>query len=103
MRMMLDENISPSLVDRLWGLGIDTTAVHHRALLSASDHTVWAKAQSEERTLVTINESDFEKLARRTKDHHGLIAIPGGGARDTQVRICQRGKSMGSREECHSA
>jgi predicted nuclease of predicted toxin-antitoxin system len=84
MRMMLDENISPSLVTKLWGLGIDTTAVHHRDLLAATDYTVWTRAQSEERALVTINESDFEKLARKSKRHHGLISIPGGGTREKQ-------------------
>lgn len=85
MRLMLDENISPSLVKPLWDLGIDTTAVHHRDLLAASDFTVWTRAQAEERALVTINESDFEKLAAKTDDHHGLVTIPSGGSRADQL------------------
>ena len=86
MRMMLDENISPSLVKPLWDIGVDSIHVHHRKLTSATDSRVWAYAQKEQRAVVTIDEIDFGKLALNSDDHFGVVSIPSGGNRDQQLQ-----------------
>lgn len=83
-RLLLDEMISPSIVDRLWGEGIDALALRDRDLLQATDHTVWNLAQSEERTVVTVNGKDFIRLASREAVHYGIVIIPNGSSRDEQ-------------------
>ena len=67
-------------------LGVDTVAVRDRGMLSATDIQVWRRAQEEARALVTINESDFERIAREADEHHGLITIAGGGSREQQLQ-----------------
>lgn len=89
MKTLLDENISPALRDPLWERGIDTVTVRDRGLLGAGDHTVWKLAQTEDRSLVTINYGDFRRLARQTPGHAGLIIIPSGSPRDGQLRMIE--------------
>jgi predicted nuclease of predicted toxin-antitoxin system len=85
--LLLDENISPSLVPLMWGQGFDAIAVRDRGMLRASDLTVWRRAAEENRVLVTINEADFRKFAVTTVDHPGLIVIPSGGSRQRQLEF----------------
>jgi len=82
--LLTDENMSPFLVSRLWEAGCNTVAVRDRGMLRASDPDVWGYAMREWRTLVTINENDFVKLALREQTHPGLIIIPSGGTRERQ-------------------
>lgn len=84
VRLLLDENISPNIVPRLWGEGVDAVPLRDRAMLRAKDHEVFAFAQKETRAVATINESDFEKLVASMKTHAGVISIPSGGSRDEQ-------------------
>lgn len=84
LRLLLDENISPNIVPRLWGEGIDAVPLRDRAMLRAKDHQVFAFAAKEDRAVATINESDFEKLVARMTTHPGVISIPSGGSRDEQ-------------------
>ena len=82
MCLVLDENISPTLVPRLWEKHIDTVHVRDRGLLSSPDNVIWEFALSEKRAVVTINGRDFYALAKRTSVHHGVVVIPSGGIRD---------------------
>jgi predicted nuclease of predicted toxin-antitoxin system len=82
MCLVLDENISPTLVPRLWEEQIDTVHVRDRGLLSSPDHVIWEFALSEKRAVVTINGRDFVALAKRSSIHHGIIVIPSGGLRN---------------------
>ncbi|MGJ4883812.1 DUF5615 family PIN-like protein [Bradyrhizobium sp. HKCCYLRH3097] len=84
VKLLLDENISPNIVPRLWEEGIDAVPLRDRAMLRAKDHEVFAFAAKENRAVTTINESDFEKLIARMKTHPGVISIPSGGSRDEQ-------------------
>ena len=83
-RLILDENISPSLVDPLWEQGVDTVHVRNRGMLGVDDHVLWEYASSEGRTVVTINKAHFVRLARLSVLHPGLVIIPSGGNRDEQ-------------------
>jgi predicted nuclease of predicted toxin-antitoxin system len=87
LRLMLDENISPALSTPLWERGIDTATARDRGLLEAGDHTIWNIAQSENRSVVTINAGDFKKLAHRTERHAGLVLLPSGRTRDGQLKL----------------
>jgi predicted nuclease of predicted toxin-antitoxin system len=82
MCLVLDENISPTLVRRLWEHQIDTVHVRDRGLLSSPDNVIWEFALSEKRAVVTINGQDFFALARQASVHHGVVVIPSGGLRD---------------------
>lgn len=83
VRLMLDEMISSSLVERCWEYDVDALPVRNRGLLNASDIKVWRYAQTEQRTVVTANERDFRNLAFGSL-HHGLLLIPNGASRDEQ-------------------
>lgn len=63
-RLLLDENITPSIVPRLWQAGVDAMAVRDRGLLGASDYAVWKLAKAEIRTVVTINGRDLSSLPK---------------------------------------
>lgn len=81
---LLDENLSPSLVNRLWSLGFDTVHVQYRGMLGWLDHDIWKFAISEGRCLVTANGRDFRYLASQTPVHPGVIIVPGSAPRDKQ-------------------
>jgi predicted nuclease of predicted toxin-antitoxin system len=84
--LLLDECMSPRLVPRLWGLGIDTVHVRDRGMLQAPDHVVWRFAQDEERAVFTINGDDFKKIASQSENHHGLAVLPSGGSPSDQLK-----------------
>jgi predicted nuclease of predicted toxin-antitoxin system len=83
-RLVLDENVSPSLVEPLWDQGVDTVHVRNRGMLGVADHTLWAYANAEGRTIVTINKVHFVRLAKLSILHPGVLVIPSGGTRDEQ-------------------
>ena len=58
-KLLLDENVSPSIVRRLNDLGIDAYHARDRGLSGAADHVLWRRAFEEDRILVTINVHDF--------------------------------------------
>jgi len=84
VRLLLDENVSPSLVPPLFQANVDAVALRDRGMLGASDYAVWKYAISESRALVTINGKHFLKYAYQEQLHPGLIVIPSGGDRPTQ-------------------
>jgi predicted nuclease of predicted toxin-antitoxin system len=84
-RLILDEMISPAISSDLWQAGIDNYAIRDRGLLGASDYQVWLRAKLDERTLVTINEVHFRRLAETEVRHFGIIVIPDGGTRRQQL------------------
>src|ERR1700687_4046669 len=79
MSLLLDENISPTLVPKLWERQIDAVHLRDRSLLSSPDRVIWDFAFAEKRTVVTINGRDFITLARRSAYHYGIVIIPSGG------------------------
>jgi predicted nuclease of predicted toxin-antitoxin system len=79
MRLLLDENISPSLPDELVKIGVDAVPLRDRGMLQATDYQVWRFAQDEQRAIVTINRKHFLPFAANAEHHHGVVAIPSGG------------------------
>ena len=84
VRFLLDENISPNIVPRLWESGIDALPLRNRAKLQISDHKLVQYAMKENRAVATINEVDFTKIVSRMPTHPGIAVIPSGGSRDEQ-------------------
>jgi predicted nuclease of predicted toxin-antitoxin system len=97
VRLLLDENLSPSIVRRLVEAGHDVWHVRDRGLAGAPDHVVWRRAIDEARVLITINERDFVKLAGREELHGGLVTLPFGTTRDEQFAlIMQASAALGA-------
>jgi len=84
VRLLLDENISPSVAPRLWDHGIDSVPIRDRSMLRTADYKVVQLAQKENHAVATINECDFERLVMKMASHCGIATIPSGGSRDEQ-------------------
>ncbi len=80
MRLLLDEQISGKVAERLEGAGCDVVAVSAEASLRGlNDPDVFELAQAQARALVTYNREDFEAIVReyaaRGQEHHGLVIV----------------------------
>ena len=62
-KLLLDENLSPSIALTLTGEGYDVVHVRDRGLLQATDAQVFARAFDEDRIVVTCNCDDFKRVA----------------------------------------
>jgi predicted nuclease of predicted toxin-antitoxin system len=76
MKLWVDEDLSPSLVDVAHRHGVDATCNRDRALLGRSDLDVRRHCMDEDRTLVTNNYGDFRQLYETNSVHPGLIVLP---------------------------
>jgi predicted nuclease of predicted toxin-antitoxin system len=76
MKLWIDEDLSPSLVDVAHRHGLDATCNRDRSLLGRSDAEVLRHCVDEDRTLVTNNLGDFRRLCGRDSVHPGLIVLP---------------------------
>jgi predicted nuclease of predicted toxin-antitoxin system len=76
MKLWIDEDLSPSLVDVAHARGLDATCNRDRGLLGGSDLEVLRRCIDEDRTLVTNNLGDFRRLCKTRSVHPGLIALP---------------------------
>jgi predicted nuclease of predicted toxin-antitoxin system len=65
MRFLLDENLSPKLVELLGGHGHDVVHVRDIELASASDEVVIAAASADDRILISAD-TDFGTLLARS-------------------------------------
>ncbi len=73
MRLLVDEMYDPEIASRLRDLGHDVVHVSDRSdLKGASDETVFAVAQNEQRVIFTNNVRDFMPIIN--------LAIQGGAA-----------------------
>ena len=66
MRLLLDNNLSPRLVDLLTAPGWDVTHVRHLALHRAPDRDVLQAARDSQRILVSAD-TDFGQLLARSR------------------------------------
>jgi predicted nuclease of predicted toxin-antitoxin system len=78
LRFLVDENLSPTLVQELCSAGFDATSVRDRGRLGASDQQVWQWALEEDRIVVTANIADFANLASSSEIHCGVIFLADG-------------------------
>lgn len=76
MRLWIDEDLSPSLVDVAHRHGLDATCNRDRAMLGGSDAEVMRRCIEEDRALVTNNYGDFRRLCESHTAHPGLIVLP---------------------------
>lgn len=90
MRLLLDENVSPSAVGPLAEAGHDAYHLRDRGLTGQPDHVIWRRAIAESRVLVTINARDFVRLAEREELHGGLITFPSGSRPAEQLAQISR-------------
>lgn len=85
MNLLIDENLSPTLVQKLAEKGIPAQAVVHSGLEGTTDQAVFEFAYEHDQAVVTINASDFLTLARSVELHPGLIVLRSHGlSRDEQ-------------------
>lgn len=80
MKLLLDEQISGKVAQRLADRGHDVTAVvADPALRGLSDPELFELAQGEKRAVVTYNYVDFIGIAQdygsRGQTHHGLVIV----------------------------
>ena len=76
MRFLIDENLSPTLVDLARQRGYEAMAVRDLGLLNAKDWTLLERVQNEDWTLVTNNVGEFRKrYARKTTLHAGVVFL----------------------------
>jgi predicted nuclease of predicted toxin-antitoxin system len=90
-KLLIDENLSPSVALTLCQEGIDAVHVRDRGMNGASDAQVLELAFQEDRILVTSNVDDFVKLVRAREIHAGLVLLEEGGlTRQEQLQRVRR-------------
>ncbi|HET7119762.1 MAG TPA: DUF5615 family PIN-like protein [Solirubrobacterales bacterium] len=80
MKVLLDEQISGKVAERLRDRGHDVTAAtDDSSLRGLSDPDLFEVAQRQGRALVTYNRPDFEPIVRgyaaENREHHGLVIV----------------------------
>jgi predicted nuclease of predicted toxin-antitoxin system len=80
VKLLLDEQISGKVADRLRDRGHDVTAAtDDLTLRSLRDPDLFEVAQQQGRALVTYNRVDFEPITRsyvaENREHHGLVIV----------------------------
>lgn len=80
MKLLLDEQISGRVAQRLRDRGHDVTAAtDDPSLRGLSDPDLFAAAQRQGRALITYNRVDFEPIVREyaeaNRSHHGLVLV----------------------------
>ena len=80
MKLLLDEQISGKVAERLRGRGHDVTAAtDDPSLRGLSDPDLFEVAQQQERVLVTYNRVDFEPIIREyaatNREYRGLVLV----------------------------
>jgi predicted nuclease of predicted toxin-antitoxin system len=76
VRLLIDENLSPTLTTIAHDHGYDAIAVRDRNALRKSDSALLALCIEEERVMVTANAGDFRALCVTTEVHPGLVVLP---------------------------
>jgi predicted nuclease of predicted toxin-antitoxin system len=76
VKLFIDDDLSPRLVDIGQRHGYDSSCVRDRAQLSRADNTVLAVCIDDDRTLVTANADDSRGLIGEIEPHPGLIILP---------------------------
>jgi predicted nuclease of predicted toxin-antitoxin system len=86
VNLLIDENLSPSMVQRLAAKGVSAVHVAHVGMPGATDPEVWKYAYDHDQVVVTINAADSLRLAGKVDLHPGLIVLrtPSGLSREEQ-------------------
>lgn len=71
MNLLLDENLSPRLVQYLAAKGVVAAHVANLGLAGATDPEVWTYAFDHDQIVVTVNAADFLHLAKSARFRGG--------------------------------
>lgn len=74
MKLLLDENLSPRLIDRLTPLYPEIAHVRDNGLKQSDDRTIWNWAKENHHTIVTTD-ADFIELSQRLGSPPKVIFI----------------------------
>ena len=75
MRLLIDECLSPALLEVAHRYGVEAYHVAHRGLSGAKDHAILRLMLEQDFTLVTNNGDDFLALIGEVELHPGLIVV----------------------------
>lgn len=84
LKLFIDENLSPRLVQTAQTRGLDATCTRDRGKLGLPDHVLLQLCIDEDRVLVTENAGDFRALCNHAGLHPGLILLPCVGVAEQQ-------------------
>jgi len=84
---LIDENLSPRLVDTACGFGYVAFHINHRGWSSLPDAEVLRHVLDEDLTLVTNNWDDFRPMLRRAEVHPGAVVILPNVRRERQIEL----------------
>ena len=87
MRFLIDECLTPALVDAAHRAGHTAYHIAHIGQASAKDWSVVSYALAHDLILVTNNASDFQALYARRDLHPGMLIIIPSVGRETQVQL----------------
>ena len=76
MKLWIDEDLTPRLVDPAHAHGYEATSNRDRGLLGATDAALYEVVVDGDYVFVTNNEQDFRRLCRAHDLHPGLIVLP---------------------------
>jgi predicted nuclease of predicted toxin-antitoxin system len=89
VRFLIDECLSPALVDAAREAGFEADHLVHIGGASWPDWRIAAHAVAQDRILVTNNRTDFQALYARQEVHPGLVIIVPSVGRERQIRLFQ--------------
>jgi predicted nuclease of predicted toxin-antitoxin system len=91
VNVLVDENLTPSMVPRLAAKGVAAVHVAHIGMPGATDPEVWKYAYEHDQIVVTMNVEDFLHLAGGVELHPGLIVLraTGGLTREDQCALVE--------------
>jgi predicted nuclease of predicted toxin-antitoxin system len=85
VKVLIDENLSPSLVARFADRGVAARHIVHVGKRGLSDPDLWRLAFDHDEVVLTINAGDFLQLAAGVELHPGLVVLRSQGlTRDEQ-------------------
>jgi predicted nuclease of predicted toxin-antitoxin system len=89
VRFLIDECLSPALVDEAREAGFEAYHLVHIGGASWADWRIAAYAVARDSVLVTNNRTDFQALYAQQEMHPGLVIIVPSVGREQQIRLFQ--------------
>lgn len=90
LRIIVDEDLSPSIAQELWALGFEATSIRDRGMLGWKDWQLLPWLTRELWTLCTDNGAEWERRARRWREqgnsHCGVLIVRQAWGTDGVVR-----------------
>lgn len=87
IQFLIDENLSPRLVETANDFGYNAYHVAHRGWSSLKDPEVLRRVLAEDLTTVTNNWIDFRPMLEREEVHPGIVVILPNVRRERQIEL----------------